>query len=292
MLYTLADINVIKASMSKDNISKTVKFTINELNNIISNRNYKLTPSFKSRVVHRPEKKPANIINEIRLNMNKLSLKNSDRQYKKIKCSLSDLKSDAKERGECAIMLFELASDNLFFSELYAKLYYKLYMELDFLREPLTNSLRSFISSYKNIENMSQAENYDMFCSIIKNNTKRVALLTFIIHLMKLNTENDEGLCGRGDVIMELSLYLVNNIDTLLSTNKSDQIEQLAENLLVIIRLNGLHMLTRADGWKVKDHIDKISTARPTDFEGLTFKTIFKYQDMKDIIKKDKKKML
>ena len=109
---------------------------------------------------------------------------------------------------------------------------------------------------------------------------------------MKLNTLKGSGICGRGDIIMELSLYLVNNIDNLLSTNKSDQIEQLAENLLVIIRLNGLHVLSMADGRIVQDHIDKISNARPNDFVGLTFKAIFKYKDMKDIIKKDKKKIL
>lgn len=297
MLYTLQEIYLIKASMkssSEDYISTEVKNTISDLNNIICKSSYKLKPNFNTKLKTAPRStiKPANIINNIRLNMNKLSVKNYDRQYEKIKCSLSKLKSDAKERGECAIMLFELASENLFFSELYADLYYKLYMELDFLREPLNNSLSTFISSYQNIENMSQAENYDMFCSIIKNNTKRIALLTFIIYLMKLNTLRGEGICGRGDVIMELSLYLVKNIDGLLSTNKSDQIEQLAENLLVIIRLNGLHVLSRADGRIVQDHIDKISNARPNDFEGLTFKTIFKYKDMKDIIKKDKKKIL
>jgi hypothetical protein len=29
-----------------------------------------------------------------------------------------------------------------------------------------------------------------------------------------------------------------------------------------------------------------MASAKPTDYEGLTFKTIFKYMDMKDIIKK------
>jgi len=282
MLYSLLDIYLIKKTMSKNNISEEVKQTIKELNNIINNRNYKLTPTFKNKhisVVKKPEKSE-NIINEIRLNMNKLSQKNYDRQYEKIKVSLRDLKSDSKDREKCAIMLFELASANLFFSELYADLYNKLYTEFDFLREPLTNSLKTFISSYKNIENMSSAENYDMFCNIIKNNTKRIALLTFIIYLMKFDIVD----C---DMILELTLYLVNNIDDLLTTNKSDQIEQLAENLSVIIKLTGLHILSRDDGELVKRHIEKLSGAKPKDYEGLTFKTIFKYMDMKDIIKKD-----
>jgi hypothetical protein len=281
MLYSLADIYLIKPSTN--NISEDVKQKIKDLNNIISNRNYKLTPTFKVPV--KKIIKPENIINELRLNMNKLSIKNYTRQYEKIQTSLRELKVDCKERGQCAIMLFELASANLFFSELYADLYNKLYTEFEFLREPLTNALKTFISSYKNIENMSGAENYDTFCTIIKNNTKRIALLTFIIHLMKFDIVD-------GGMIMELTLYLVNNIETLLSTSESDQIEQLAENLSVIIKLTGLHILSRDDGKLVKKHIESMSGARPTDYEGLTFKTIFKYMDMKDIIKKDKKKIL
>ena len=285
MLYSLADIYLIKQTMSKNNISREVKHTISELNNIISKRNYKLTPSFNTKQVVLPRKvnKPVNIINDLRLNMNKLSVKNYAKLYEKIKVLLRDLKPEAKEREECATMLFELASANLFFSELYADLYQKLYVEFDFLREPLTNSLKTFISSYKNIENMSSAENYDMFCCIIKNNTKRIALLTFVIYLMRGDVV--KGLGGKGDVIMELTLYLVTNIDTLLSTNQSDQIEQLAENLLVIIRLTGLQILSRDDWLVVETHIDKISNAKPADYEGLTFKTVFKYRDMKDIIK-------
>jgi hypothetical protein len=283
MLYSLADIYAIKRTLSTNNISDEVNQTINNLNNIISNRNYKLTPNFKT--VVKKVKKPDNIMNELRLNMNKLSVKNYRRQYEKMQVSLRDLKIDAKERDECAIMLFELASANLFFSELYADLYNKLYTEFEFLREPLTNSLKTFIASYKNIENMSDAKNYDMFCDIIKNNTKRIALLTFIIYLMKFNIVD-------GDMIMELTLYLVDNIERLLSTGESDQIEQLSENLSVIIKLTGLQILSRGDGKLVKTHIERLASAKPTDYEGLTFKTIFKYMDMKDIIKKDKKKIL
>jgi len=283
MLYSLADIYAIKRTLSTNNISDEVNQTINNLNNIISNRNYKLTPNFKT--VVKKVKKPDNIMNELRLNMNKLSVKNYRRQYEKMQVSLRDLKIDAKERDECAIMLFELASANLFFSELYADLYNKLYTEFEFLREPLTNSLKTFIASYKNIENMSDAKNYDMFCDIIKNNTKRIALLTFIIYLMKFNIVD-------GDMIMELTLYLVDNIERLLSTGESDQIEQLSENLSVIIKLTGLQILSRGDGKLVKTHIERLASAKPTDYEGLTFKTIFKYMDMKDIIKKDKKIIL
>ena len=283
MLYSLADIYAIKRTLSTNNISDDVNQTINNLNNIISNRNYKLTPNFKT--VVKKVKKPDNIMNELRLNMNKLSVKNYRRQYEKMQVSLRELKSDAKERDECAIMLFELASANLFFSELYADLYTKLYTEFEFLREPLTNSLKTFIASYKNIENMSDAKNYDMFCDIIKNNTKRIALLTFIIYLMKFNIVD-------GDMIMELTLYLVDNIEQLLSTGESDQIEQLSENLSVIIKLTGLQILSRGDGKLVKTHIERLASAKPTDYKGLTFKTIFKYMDMKDIIKKDKKIIL
>ena len=280
MLYSLADIYLIRQTKSKNNISVEVNQTIKELNNIISKRNYKLTPTFNNTRVIKRVPKPDNIMNELRLSMNKLSIKNYVRQYEKIKELLKKLNADAKEREECAIMLFELASNNLFFSELYADLYNKLYMEFEFLREPLTNSLKTFISSYKNIENMSSAENYDTFCNIIKNNTKRIALLTFIIYLMKFNIVDD-------DMITELMLYLVDNIETLLSTKKSDQIEQLAENLSVIIKLTGMHILSPENGQLVKTHIEKLAGSKPTDYEGLTFKTIFKYMDMKDIIKKD-----
>lgn len=283
MLYSLAEIYEIKHTVSTNHISADVKQTIKDLNNIIGNRNYKLTPNFKT--VVKKVKKPDNIMNELRLNMNKLSVKNYRRQYEKMQVSLRELNSDAKERDECAILLFELASANLFFSELYADLYNKLYTEFEFLREPLTNSLKTFIASYKNIENMSDAKNYDTFCDIIKNNTKRIALLTFIIYLMKFNIVD-------GDMIMELTLYLVDNIEGLLATRESDQIEQLSENLSVIIKLTGLQILSRGDGKLVKAHIEKLAGAKPTDFEGLTFKTIFKYMDMKDIIKKDKKKIL
>ena len=81
------------------------------------------------------------------------------------------------------------------------------------------------------------------------------------------------------DKIIEIALYLKNQIE--LEENKDD-IEQYSHNLLIIIQLAINYIHENSKYKSLEDHIMTYRDKNPNNY--LTWKTIFKYYDMKDYI--------
>ena len=278
MIYTLEVIKNIDHNYdTKNNLDLNVIELINSLEAIISAKNYKLTPNFiyKSKIIVNRDN-INKLIDSLRLNINKLSDKNYDNQIIKIKSDLKELHKEFEESDieKCALIIFEIASTNLFYSKLYGRLYNDLSKEFHLLQVPLISTLKTFIKSYNNIENITSTKNYDLFCKIIKDNEKRLATLNFLIELIKFSTVEIK-------FVLDIISYILNTIKQP-TTTKSD-IEQLVEHLYLIIA--NLNELLKDDViWsEITASVELYRKMKP--HENISYKTIFRFMDIYDIIK-------
>ena len=81
------------------------------------------------------------------------------------------------------------------------------------------------------------------------------------------------------DKIMEIALYLKDEIE---KDKNKDDIEQYSHNLLIIIQLAHKYINEDEKFKSLEKHIMNYRDKKPND--NLTWKTIFKYYDMKDYI--------
>ena len=96
----------------------------------------------------------------------------------------------------------------------------------------------------------------------------------FFTNLMKY------GVFQKGQ-IMDLIFRLIQNVEeNILQENKVEVVEETVSNLLIFI-LEGVKDLNNYENWsEVKNHIEKMSTAKKKNYKSLTTKTKFKYMDL------------
>jgi hypothetical protein len=195
-------------------------------NNITDvNESWETLRSFKSTVIEKKEGIEKTIA-DIRSCLNKISAKNYEKNKEMIIQYIND---NPEHIMVCAQSIFDIASTNKFFSEIYAELY----RELIGLFEPFQTILTDFITSYvKNIQDIKYAnpeENYDKFCLYNKKNDIRKATSTFITNLVKKGVLNVNILIS---LIGQIESILFESIEVV---DKKNEVEEIVENLYILI---------------------------------------------------------
>ena len=277
-MYTLKDIEQISKTPYEYTLDSSVLKLLREIDIIINDSKFRLRPEFKYKskiIVNRD--KINGLIDSLRLNMNKLSNKNYTTQLEKIRVILGELEEEFEDSDveRCALIIFEIASTNLFYSNLYAQLYQDLYKQFKLIQKPLKTTLKTFIQSYKEIETISQVENYDLFCKIIKNNDRRLAILNFIVQLIKYGIVELE-------FVFDIIYYIIKTTKD--ETTSKDEIQQLSEHLFIIVQEIKIPLLDYVIWDNIIEHVDVYRQMKPNG--NISYKAIFKYMDINDLIKK------
>lgn len=220
-------------------------------------------------------------IDEIRFNLNKITLKNFDIIEKflidKLNLIMNNY-SDNIENDDIKILgkeLFKIMSNNMVYSELYTKLYMKLMLKFTFMEKVLKNNFDEFISVFNNIEFINPDEDYDKYCEINKMNEKRRSLTLFYIHLMNNNAIEKIK-------IINIIEKLYEKIDGILNNNIC---EELSEIIFIIIK-NGNRCLKTHPKWKsIYSKIVSFSKMKSNIKIGISNKFIFKFMDIIELLK-------
>ena len=276
MIYTLKDIDKISSTSYKCTLDNSVLQLLKEIDIIINDSKFRLRPEFKYKskiIVNRD--KINGLIDALRLNMNKLSEKNYDTHLVKIKTILSELEEEFENSDieRCALIIFEIASTNLFYSNLYARLYQDLYKDFKLIQKPLKLTLKTFIQSYKKIETINKIENYDLFCKIIKDNDRRLAILNFLVQLIKYDIVEL-------DFVIDIIRYIIKTTEN--NSTSKDEVQHLSEHLYIIIQEIKRILLDNIIWDSIIKHIDKYRSMKPNG--NISYKAIFKYMDIHDMI--------
>ena len=300
-MYTLKDFNdIIFNGFNIDISDETIKI-ISGLAKEVGSPDYVKTPIFKKRenpmknepIIKRKkdsvddttfqttkleEKSGVDAqIDLIRSCLNKMTDKNYIDIRNKLMTIVDGLITSNADMLRVSTIIFDIASNNRFFSKIYADLYTDLISKYDIMKVVFENSLNQFVQLFNNIEYVESTVDYDKFCRINKDNEKRKALSSFFINLM-LN-----GVISKEQII-EITRNLMEQIYRfIVQENKKNEVDELTENISLLYRKELYSLVNNyelIDGMTIPETIHKLAHCKVKDYKSLTNKSIFKFMDL------------
>ena len=221
-------------------------------------------------------------IENIRLQLNKLTDKNYTDISSKIFESINKLIEDkitSEEMSKLSTIIFELATNNRFYSKIYADLYSELISKYSEIKETFESNLQSFTELFANIEYVDSNVNYDKFCENNKKNEKRRSLAAFYINLM-----NNKVISKMQ--IMKITRDLLAQIYSFITIeNKKNEVDELTETIAILYKKEIYEDDEGADyeqieGYTINEIIERVASSKVKDFKSLTNKSLFKFMDL------------
>lgn len=219
-------------------------------------------------------------IDLIRSHLNKMS----DKNYQELKNKIIDvidtlIESNVTNENLLLVStaIFEIASNNRFYSKLYADLYCELIKNYDFMKEVFENSFQSFMEVFKHIEYVDPDKDYDLFCKINKENEKRKALSAFFVNLT-LN-----GLITKEDLLNVIRCLIEKVFEFISVENKKNEVDEMTENIALLCSNKSIlenKQIRVLENMTIEDCIRKLANSKSKTFPSLSNKSIFKYMDM------------
>ena len=243
--------------------------------------------NFKTTKIEKKEGTEKNI-NDIRICLNKMSNKNYDTQRDVILENISTFHSEMEnpeELHKVAIAIFDIASTNKFYSEMYAKIYKELMEIYPVFRKILDEFILQFLNTLSDLKYVDPNVDYDAFCNYNKQNDRKKATAVFIIHMMKQEVILPS-------IVLNILHHLIQNIEN--NMDLSDHINEIEEmtELVNLLILEGFKFISNffvvnVDLESEKETwMNKISKCRDfsnlkvKDKKSLSSRVIFKYMDI------------
>jgi len=226
------------------------------------------------------------IMNDIRAALNKMSSKNYDTNRDIILGLLKNLVDEQKDDTEkekdlvkIGNNIFDIASTNKFFSEIYAKLYKDISEKFpEIFNSILISFLEGFTNTMNTIIYVDHKDNYDDFCKYNKDNDKRKATSMFITNLVKNNVIQSE-------VLVNIIKTIQSNLNTYMNQeNKVNEVEEIVENMFILLT-NNITFLKSSENTEIIIFIKNLSVLKPKDVASMSSRAIFKCLDIIDKMK-------
>jgi len=252
---------------------------------IMDEEQWEKMKAFKSTQIEQKEgiKK---LINDVRVCLNKISNKNyethRDTIIQYIKEIIENKETDI-ELLKIKKSIFEIASTNKFYSELYALLYKDLINKFDCFKENIEPFINEYIDSIQNINYVDPKVDYDKYCEYNKENDKRKAMSAFIVNLSKNDIVEKNTVINK---IVYLEELVLSYCDT---ENKTNELEEITENLFILIT-KSLSILINEPNWEIViNNIKHLAQMKTKEHKSLSSRALFKFMDILDSIKKEQK---
>ena len=223
----------------------------------------------------------------IRSDLNKITDKTYDEVFAALCTRIDELKDepDASLLMTVGEAIFNTASSNHFFSEVYARLFHQLLEKYnDVFESVFQTNFDQFMGLFKTIEHADARKDYTRFCEVNKTNDKRRAMSLFIINLMKVGVIAPMQIL---DIVQQLQTLIQEHMR---QTDCSNEVEELTENLFIILKGAHLHLSqSHKEEWEaVILEVEYNSKLKPKNAKhpSITNKTIFKHMDILDELKK------
>jgi len=305
--YTLNDFKRVSLSNNFEISDETINM-VNQLATLVGAPTYKRTPVFTKPMMRkeRPKRSKVTItasdweemrnfkatelkkneegiekkIDDIRNLLNKITSKNFDSIKTNIIDMINNIISSDVNKDELLKVgesIFEIGCMNKFWSKLYANLYKELMDSFPVMRDICMHNFESFSELFDNIRYVSE-EDYDEFCLVNKENSKRRAISSFFVHLTK------EGVI-EASKIANIIVKLCDKFNEYIETDgMKNQVDEICENLFILIK-DGIDTIESDDS--LEDIHDKITTFvsdvtcyKTKDYKSFTSKTLFKFMDL------------
>ena len=171
--------------------------------------------------------------------------------------------------------IFEIASNNRFYSKIYADLYSELIHKYDVLKNIFESSLKSFLCIFENIEKGTPDEDYDNFCKVKRDNERRKSLSSFFVNLTINGMITQEKL-------IELTTNLLKKVqEYIIMDNMKSEVDETVENIAILYNKDWFANTGEiVDGLNFMQIIEKMARSKVKTYSSLSNKSIFKFMDM------------
>ena len=222
-------------------------------------------------------------IDIIRSYLNKMTDKNYNENKDQITAILDKFVEDGisdENMLRVTTIIFDIASNNRFFSKIYADFYCVLMNKYEVMQQAFENSFESFMELFSTIEFVDPEKDYDKFCKVNKNNEMRKSLSTFFVNLC-----NNEVLSV--DRLMKLLQGMLQKVMELRNEkNKKCEVDEYTENIAILYNKGVLEKIVASnyliEGMTVDETIQILASCKAKDYLSLSNKAVFKYMDMVD----------
>lgn len=254
-------------------------------NKEMSNEDWNMLKNFKATQFETKEGHEK-IIENIRTLVNKISTKNYQQQFEQIQKEIHDYNvsiegedEEEEQKQELIRMLFNIITNNKFFSELYASLYIDLLPSFEQFNQQLKTYIQTLKGSIEQINYVNSDDNYDKYCEYVKENESRKANTQFLINLCKKNALTVDQLLDILDYFIDKTLEYVD------MDNKTNEVEEITENVFLIIS-SSQALIHKQAAWTncVLPKVIAMSQKKKNDHKSLSNRAIFKYMDIIDSI--------
>ena len=218
-------------------------------------------------------------ITQIRINLNKLT----DKNYLTISFKIMETIDGLVEGDVNGVnlqkvgkIIFEIASNNRFYSKIYADFYSELIHKYEVMKLIFQSNCDDYFSLFDKIEYVDNAEDYDRFCAINKINENRKAISEFFLNLVKNKIMTRKRLFG---IIIKLFQNIVTNIHV---ENKTNEVNEMVENFIILFDLPLFNkykdeLVIYNDTVSIVEVIRTLSETKSKEFPSLSVKTRFKF---------------
>uniref|UniRef100_A0A6C0B6W5 MIF4G domain-containing protein n=1 Tax=viral metagenome TaxID=1070528 RepID=A0A6C0B6W5_9ZZZZ len=232
--------------------------------------------SFKTTVIDKKEGVDK-ILNDIRACLNKISSKNYESQKECIFKHMEELLPIDIQKVSNA--LFDVAGNNKFNSIIYANLLKEMVDLFPNLSEHFDLFLMSYKQSISSIIYADPNSDYDKYCENNKLNDRRKAISTYLSNLNIIGFIDNT-------VVIEVVTYLLQYINEYIdSENKTNEVEEITENLYLFITLLNNHLKNEDKWYLVIENIENIAKMKSKEKKSLSSRAVFKYMDILDALK-------
>jgi hypothetical protein len=214
-------------------------------------------------------------INNLRSYINRISDKNYEQIYKEIINILDELNlKEDKDINLVCEAIYNIATSNRFYSELYAELYSALIEKFPILKTMSSNKMKTFIDLFNDIKYIDPEKDYDVFCKINAENEKRKSLGCFLLNLVKKDILDKKEYT---EITCNLLKKLLNLID---DNNKVNEINEITENISLMYNKEiFIDCLEYFDGAQINDVFLHLAQSN-NKYSGLSSKAKFKFMDI------------
>ncbi len=296
--YTLNDVETIKFEGFDFVIPDVTLAFISELTKHVGSPSYIKTPIFKKKTVDKPQENWGAVRNTfqatkieqkqglelqidlIRSHLNKISDKNYIDYRNKIIDIFDELvvnNISSENMMRICSSLFEIASNNRFYSKLYADLYSDLINKYDEMNVIFENSLGSFMCLFDKIEYVDPVVDYDAFCKNNKDNERRRSLSAFFVNLMYNKIISK-------DKLVSLLVILLTQVYTFIKLeNKKNEVDELTENISLLFKKEFIDTDIQIEGMPLITSMEHLAKSKSKTYASLSNKSIFKYMDILEL---------
>jgi hypothetical protein len=212
--------------------------------------------------------------------LNKMSDKMYVEPFEKIMEILNQLIADGISESDMlrvGTTIFDIASNNRFYSKLYADLYTKLIENYQVMRNIFNENLASFMELFNCIEYIDSEKDYDRFCKINKDNERRKALSLFFVNLTTNKIISE-------DKLKEMACSLLNKLlSFIVEENRKNEVDEISENIAILYSYNKQlydSCEEKFDGICFGGMIEKLAHCKAKTYPSLSNKAIFKFMDL------------